>query len=106
MKPSRIMKWITGAVEMLLGIPLLGAAIVIGSVFTVLGVMLILHIATLILSVRDQEPTYGSILGIITSCIAWIPFVGMTMHIITGILLIISASKSSMHRPHNHTNTI
>jgi hypothetical protein len=87
------MKWITGALEILLGIPVLGAAIVIGGAYVPLGVMLILHIVTLVLSVKNNEVKYGSILGIITSLVAWIPFVGMTLHIITGILLMVSAAN-------------
>ena len=93
MSSSRILKWITGALEIILGIPILGAILIIGTAYVPLGVMLILHIVTLVLSSQNKEPKYGSILGIVTSCVAWIPFVGITLHIITGILLMVSASK-------------
>ncbi|WP_113930629.1 hypothetical protein [Bacillus sp. P14.5] len=94
MSASRIMKWVTGAFEALLGVPILGAAIVLGFLWTPLAIMLILHIITLVLTKRDEGAYTGSILGIVTSCIAWIPFVGMIMHIITAIFLMIDASKT------------
>jgi hypothetical protein len=90
---SRILKWTTGACEAVLGVPILGAAIVLGYLWAPLGIMLILHIITLIFTLKDGGSPIGSILSIITSCIAWIPFVGMTMHIITAILLMINAAK-------------
>src|SRR5699024_11933131 len=79
---SRILKWVTGSFEAILAIPLIGASIVVGSVYIALAVMLILHIITLVLTKRDGGKTVGSILGIVTSCIAWIPFVGFIMHIL------------------------
>jgi hypothetical protein len=90
---SRILKWTTGACEAVLGVPILGAAIVLGFLWAPLGIMLVLHIITLIFTLKDGGSPVGSILGIVTSCIAWIPFVGMTMHIITAIFLMINAAK-------------
>ena len=55
--------------------------------------MLILHIITLVMSIRQNGTIYGSVLGIVTSLIAWIPFVGWVMHVITAIFLMVSASK-------------
>ena len=93
MTNSKILKWITGALEIFLGIPVLGGLIIIGTYYTPLFVMLVLHIVTLILSAKNREAKYGSVLGIVTSLVAWIPFVGMILHIITGILLMVSAAK-------------
>lgn len=93
MSSSRIMKWITGGLEALLAIPLVGGTIVIGFYYIPLVVMLILHIITLVMSIRQNGSIYGSVLGIVTSLIAWIPFVGWVMHVITAIFLIISAAK-------------
>lgn len=92
---SRILKWVTGALEILLAIPMLGAAIVMGSYYTVLGVMLVLHIITLVLSSTNNEPKYGSILGIVTSLVAWIPFVGWVLHLLSGIFLMVSAAQKA-----------
>ncbi|WP_026909252.1 hypothetical protein [Paucisalibacillus globulus] len=93
MSTSRIMKWVTGALEALLGIPLLGAGIIVGLLWTPLLIMLILHIITLVLTKKDGGASTGSILGIVTSCIAWIPFVGMIMHILSAVFLMLDAAK-------------
>lgn len=93
MSTSKVLKWVTGGLEALLGIPILGATIVIGFLWLPLLVMLILHITTLVLTNKDGGSTTGSILGIVTSCIAWIPFVGMIMHILSAIFLMIDAAK-------------
>lgn len=97
MKVSKLLQWISGGLELFLGIPLLGGTIVISFLYTPLALMLVLHIVTLYFIVqesREKSDRTGSIVGIVTSCIAWIPFVGMTMHIITGVLLLINAAKN------------
>lgn len=55
--------------------------------------MLVLHIVTLILTKNDGGSTSGSVLGIVTSCLGWIPGVGMILHILSAIFLMISASQ-------------
>ncbi|QKG84964.1 hypothetical protein GXN76_11115 [Kroppenstedtia pulmonis] len=92
MSNDRILKWITGGMEALLGIPFLGGIIVLSSSYSVLGLMLILHIVTLSVSIHMKGARIGSIVGIVTSCIAWIPFIGMIMHIISAILLMVTAA--------------
>lgn len=87
------MRWITGSLELLLGIPILGATIVLGLLWTPLALMFVLHIVTLILSKQNNEPIYGSVVGIVTSIVAIIPFVGFIMHLTTTILLMVSAAK-------------
>ncbi|GAA0323009.1 hypothetical protein GCM10008967_11920 [Bacillus carboniphilus] len=94
MKTSTILKWITGGLEALLGIPFLGGLLILSLAWTPLYILLALHIITLIFSIRENQNKHGSILGIITSCIGWIPFVGMVMHIITAVFLLIDAHKS------------
>jgi|SRR5690625_1888997 len=93
MSPSRVLKWVTGGLEALLGIPLIGASIIVGLAWIPLVIMLILHIITLVLTKRDNGKTTGSILGIVTSCIGWIPFVGMVMHILSAIFLMLNAAS-------------
>ncbi|MBP3950177.1 hypothetical protein [Bacillus suaedae] len=90
---SRALKWITGLSEAVLGIPIVGAAIVIGNGWMPLGIMLILHIITLFVTKGVGGRTRGSILGIITSCLAWIPFVGMIMHTVTAVFLLFDAFR-------------
>lgn len=98
MSLSRIMRWITGILEALLGIPILGGVYVLSQAWTPLIVMLFLHIITWVLTHRDRGITAGSILGVITSLIAWIPFVGMIMHILTAIVLMFTASRPDPDR--------
>ncbi|HWK23334.1 MAG TPA: hypothetical protein VNS08_09935 [Ureibacillus sp.] len=86
-----LLKWISGGLEALLGIPFLGGTIIIALVYVPLGVMLIVHIATLIICIREDKSKAGSILGIVTNVLAWIPFLGMVMHIITAVILLVSA---------------
>ncbi len=95
MSTSKILKWVSGGLEALLGIPLIGASIIIGFLWFPLVIMLALHIVTLVFTRKEGGSTVGSILGIVTSCIAWIPFVGMIMHILTAIFLMIDAAKSN-----------
>ncbi|MFC4076171.1 hypothetical protein [Salinithrix halophila] len=93
MSSVRLMKWITGGLEGVLAIPVLGGLIVISMGYVPLGLMLILHIVTLVLCIKSQAPKYGSILGIVTSLLAWIPFLGWIMHVVTAILLMVDAAK-------------
>ncbi|SDX60564.1 hypothetical protein [Paenibacillus sp. CF384] len=95
MSGSKVMKWISGSLEIFLAIPILGALVVIGTSYSALGFMLIIHLVTLILSKKDREPIYGSVLGIVTCLLAWIPFVGWILHLLSGIFLMISAAKRS-----------
>jgi uncharacterized membrane protein len=95
---ARMMRWLTAGFELILGIPFLGGMIVIGSGYTALGVMLLLHIVTLVLSSGRKEPGYGSIMGIVTSVLAWIPILGWILHLLTAILLGISALQGSRDR--------
>ncbi|WP_409288390.1 hypothetical protein [Peribacillus sp. SCS-37] len=94
MKTSTVLKWITGALEAFLGIPFLGGAIILGFSWMPLILMGFLHLITLIISAAERENRHGSVLGIITSCIAWFPVLGMIMHIVTGLVLIIDALRS------------
>lgn len=93
MSVSRILKWVTGGLEAILAIPLIGGSIIIGTYYTALPIMLVLHIITLVLTKRDSGHSVGSILGIVTSYIAWIPLVGMVMHTLSAFFLMIGASK-------------
>lgn len=93
MSTSRILKWVSGSLEAILGIPVLGGLIVLSLAWIPLLIMLALHIVTFILTKKDEGGTTGSILGIITSCVGWIPIVGMVMHIISAVFLMINASK-------------
>ncbi|MFH1054194.1 MAG: hypothetical protein V1740_07280 [Candidatus Woesearchaeota archaeon] len=55
--------------------------------------MLVLHIVTLVLCNKAKAKRSGSILGIITSVLGWIPFVGWGLHVATAIMLWLSFAK-------------
>ncbi|MDQ0214103.1 phosphate starvation-inducible membrane PsiE [Oikeobacillus pervagus] len=95
MSTSKILKWVTGGLEAFLGFPIIGGMVVLGFAWVPLAVMAVLHIITLIFCMKDEQSTHGSILGIITSFIAWIPFVGMAMHILTAVFLLVDAARPS-----------
>ncbi|WP_035177429.1 hypothetical protein [Alkalihalobacterium bogoriense] len=94
MKSSTVLKWISGGLEAFLAIPVFGAAIILGLYWLPLAFMLVMHIVTLVSSASDKRNIHGSILGIVTSCLGWIPFLGWTMHVITATLLLVDAYKS------------
>ena len=92
----RVTKWVAGGIEALLGIPVLGASIIIGLAWTPLLIMLAFHIVNLVLSKKEDLPIAGSILGIVGNTIGWIPFVGMIMHILTAIFVMMEAYKTKV----------
>lgn len=93
-KASRVLKWVTGGFEAFWGIPVIGGLMVAGLYWTPLVLMLALHIVSLIIASKCGRKKTGNILGIITSCLAWIPMLGMTMHIISAIFLMIEAGSN------------
>lgn len=101
MRLSTQFKWLTGILEAVLGFPFIGATIIISLNWTPLFIMLCLHIVTFVLSNRDKTKLRGSILGIVTSCIGIIPFVGIVMHIITAVVLIKDAKNYSSYEMRN-----
>lgn len=102
MSPGKLLILISAICEGVLGIPLVGGFIVMGFSYTPLAAMFILHIVTLIVVARENQSKAGSILGIVTSCIAWVPFLGMFMHWVACIVLFVIFAKYT-ERP-NHPN--
>ena len=92
---SKTLKLVTAILETIWGIPILGGILILASYWSILGIMLVLHIITLIFSVKENKGKVGSILGIVTSVVGWIPIVGMIMHIITAIFLWIGFVKDN-----------
>jgi len=88
------MKWITAIAEGFLAIPIIGGVFVISSGYSVLGVMFVLHAITLLLSIRDMQGKAASILGLVTSIVSAIPFIGWFMHLLTAGALVMSAISS------------
>ncbi|OWA35449.1 hypothetical protein B9G55_12465 [Saccharibacillus sp. O16] len=91
MRLSRVLLLVAGICELLLAIPILGGTVVLATGYGALGFMFLLHIVTLVFVIRDRVPMYGPILGIVTSALAWIPFLGWALHLVSGIALVINA---------------
>lgn len=100
-KAVKITKWVAGGIEALLGIPILGAGIILGLLWIPLACMLAFHIVNLVLSHKEGLPITGSILGIIANVLGLIPIVGMVMHILTAIFVMIEAAKTKVNEPDN-----
>ena len=88
------MKLLTGVLEAVLAIPVIGGLIVLISGYWILVVMCVLHAVTLMIAVRNGDSYHGPVLGIVTSMLAWIPFLGWMLHLATAVLLLMSALRS------------
>lgn len=82
--------------EAALGIPILGGTIIVSLLWTPLVVTLALHIVAVVLSKEEKRPITGNVLGIVTSCVGWIPILGMIMHIITAIFILVEAGSNKI----------
>ena len=98
MSTTRNMKLITGVLEAILAIPVLGAIIILSNGWMPLVIMLVLHIITLVLAVQVQGPLAGSIVGIVASCLGWIPFVGWMLHAAAAIALLLEYFSRRLQR--------
>nr|WP_106783101.1 hypothetical protein [Lysinibacillus timonensis] len=97
MKWSSFAKGITGTFEAILAIPLFGGLMVLMSSWQLLTIALVLHIITFAIAISNRTSVAPSILGIVTSLIAFIPIIGWFMHVITAICLYISAYRDSRY---------
>lgn len=95
MKLSTLLKWLTGGSEAFLAIPIAGGAFIFSNAWLPLLFMFVFHLITLVVSARDKRSYTGSILGMITSAIGAIPFIGWVMHTVTAIVLLIDAGRST-----------
>lgn len=86
MSNLRLAKIIALIFEAALAVPLIGGTIVIGTGYAVLGVAFFIHLVVFILSLKLYGAKLGSILGMVTSVIAWIPVIGWLFHAITAIV--------------------
>lgn len=82
----RLYKIIIGLVELFFGIPFIGGAIIIGNGWAPLGGLIFFHFIGLVLSFVAVKAKSGSIFGMIGNIIAFIPVVGMIMHILIGLV--------------------
>jgi hypothetical protein len=98
LKTSKVLKWVSGGCEAFLAIPFLGGTFIVSLLWTPLLIMLALHIVTLWFCSQENENKTGSIVGIVTSLLGWVPLLGWAMHLVTAILLLISAARKDHYR--------
>jgi hypothetical protein len=87
----KILALIALVFELLLAIPVVGGSIVIGTAYIALVVTLIVHIVALVLAPKGNK--FAPIFGIITSVLAWIPFLGWVLHVVALVLYIVAIVK-------------
>ncbi|ELK48920.1 hypothetical protein QRD89_04115 [Halobacillus sp. ACCC02827] len=95
MKLSTILKWVTGVCEALLAIPIAGGLFIVSSGWAPLMTMFILHLITLVIAVKDNRAYVGSVFGLVTNVLGWIPVIGWILHTITAVILLIDAGRST-----------
>ncbi len=87
---ARTFKGVSGLFELILGLPLLGGMVVMGSGWGISAVMFALHAVTLLMSLQHRQSFYGSAAGIVTCLLFSVPVWGMFGHWITAALLLVS----------------
>ncbi|UKS55541.1 hypothetical protein [Exiguobacterium acetylicum] len=88
----RTLKWVSGGMEAVLGIPLLGGLIVFGTGYNALWLMLAFHIVVVVLTARAGNVSKGNIVGIVASTVGVIPVVGMLLHMAAAITILLDAA--------------
>lgn len=90
MKRGQTLQLVSGGLEAFLAIPILGGLVIIFSSWSILGLMLVLHIVTLAFAAEEKRNITGSIIGIVASVLGWIPFLGWALHLAAAITLLIT----------------
>lgn len=88
----RTLKWVSGGMEAVLGIPLLGGLIVFFSGYNALWLMLSFHIVVVVLTARAGNVSKGNIVGIVASTVGVIPVIGMLLHMAAAITILLDAA--------------
>ncbi|WP_245799343.1 hypothetical protein [Virgibacillus siamensis] len=88
----RILKFISGGAEALLGIPIIGETIVITTNSGVLIIMFIFHLMTFLIARNEGGSVFGSLVGMVASIVGVFAFAGMLMHMAAALVLLVNAS--------------
>ncbi|MGF7050231.1 hypothetical protein J2T13_004756 [Paenibacillus sp. DS2015] len=88
---SKLLKWVTCAIEAFFAIPLIGGGFILSYGWTPLFVALILHVIAILSLLKDRGSIIGNGLGVITSLVGIIPILGWIMHAVTALVLLIEA---------------
>lgn len=102
----RTLKWVSGGMEAVLGIPFLGGSIVIFSGYNTLWLMLAFHIVVVVLTARAGWVSKGNIVGIVASTVGVIPVVGMLLHMAAAITILLDAAFGSRILTRTHVERV
>ncbi|MDX1259324.1 hypothetical protein [Exiguobacterium sp. K1] len=102
----RTLKWVSGGLEAVLGIPILGGLIVFGTGYNALWLMLAFHIVVVVLTARAGRVSKGNIVGIVASTVGVIPFVGMLLHMAAAITILLDAAFGSRILTRTHVERV
>jgi len=102
----RTLKWVSGGLEAVLGIPILGGLIVLGTGYNALWLMLAFHIVVVVLTARAGRVSKGNIVGIVASTVGVIPFVGMLLHMAAAITILLDAAFGSRILTRTHVERV
>lgn len=86
MSNLRVAKIIALIFQVIIAIPILGGTIVISTGYGALVLGFVIHAVVLVLALKNNGAKLGAIFGMVTSVIAWIPFVGWAFHTITAVI--------------------
>ena len=79
--------------ETLYAIPILGGTIIVSLFWIPLAIALVIHIASLVFTLKEKGNKTGPIMGIIASVLGFIPFVGWLLHVLAAVFNYIGACK-------------
>ena len=102
----RTLKWVSGGLEAVLGIPIFGGLIVFGTGYNALWLMLAFHIVVVVLTARAGRVSKGNIVGIVASTVGVIPFVGMLLHMAAAITILLDAAFGSRILTRTHVERV
>lgn len=91
---SKTLKWITGTLEVILALPVVGVSIVLGSHYIVLPIMFVLHLFTFMMTKKDRGAKSGSVIGMVASCIGWLPLLTIAPHLLAAFFLFVNAAMT------------
>lgn len=85
--------------ELILMIPLIGGAIVIGSQYTALTVALVIHVIVLITRFATGHSKIVPVLAILLTFLAWIPLLGWVIHSVITLIYLVDMIIGVMRGP-------
>ncbi|WP_353893233.1 hypothetical protein PRVXH_002649 [Proteinivorax hydrogeniformans] len=101
MSKSRLLKWVIGVLELLIGISILGDHVVFGMFWVPVLVMLALHILSYFLSKQDSGLTRGNGFGMVAAVASFVPILRNILRILTAIFVLYEAATPEEKLTHN-----